>query len=398
MKQIFSIAILFVFIFGCDILNKPKEKNLNQNLGTVLILSSVASQQSSTTGFTIRVPDGIPLKSRITYHENYFEIKNFLQKIGVLERASAAENDWAFVRQSALWANNNTDTIEAILKPIKSYNLLNTVNSLETTVQIPNGGLFKVKLTVNANSSITTSAYDGSKIFKHRFEMWRISDNRKALEMFFDNPDSLGANTNGIVLKYNLNVLNPAAFPDDLVCETYATIEKVSYQGQTTDSQKQTISWSGNPSVFYYGALSGRIVLELMDNRTILCFKSVVRFQHGSVFNYCGTTGDEYYYSLAYSQFFDSNENKATAKMSLAKNNIDNTSAQVCGYFSRNYGIFKNSGFEGDSVSANNVPVSYPQPSRVDLLFSKIGTTGVGVWDDLSKNKVAGLNIQFSFQ
>lgn len=394
-----AIVLFVLFLLTCNLLKKPEDKNKNlaQNLGAILVLSNTQAKAKANSGFTIRIPDGVPLTSRITYLETNKEIKSFLQTLGIVQKANAAENDWAFVRQSALWANNNTDTIEAILTPIKNYNLLNNSNPIETTVQIPSGGVFKVKLTVNANSSITTSAYDGSKTFKHKFEMWRASDNRKALEMFFDSADSLSANTNGIVLKYNLNVINPSAFPDDLVCETYSAIEKVSYQGQITDSQKQTISWSGTPSVFYYGSLGGRIVLELMDNKTVLCFKSVVRFQHGSVFSQCGTTGDEYYYSLAYSQFFDSNENKATAKMSLAKNNIDNTNAQVCGYFSRNYGLFKNSGFVQDTVPANNVPNNYPQPSRVDTLFSKIGTPGVGVWDDLSKTKIAGLNIQFSF-
>jgi len=398
MKTTLLFLVVCVFIFGtsCNPSNEKKNKQKqNLQVGSLLVLSNLAKNE--TTGFTIRIPDGIPLPTRISYNENFPKLKNFLQNLGIVSKAHASENEWAFVRQSALWANNNTDAIEAIIGPIKKYNLLNTVNSLETQTQLPSG-TFKVKLTVNANDSISASAYNGNKIFKHKFEMWRVSDSRKALEMFFDNVDSLAANSNGVILKYNLNVLDPATYPDDLVCETYASVTNVSYQGKTVPSQKQTISWSGPPSVFYFGSLGGRVVLELMDNGTVLCFKSVVRFQHNNKFTGCGTTGDEYYYALAYSQFFTTGDKKATAKMSLKKNSIDNTDGKICGYYSRNYGLFFNQGFVSDSNSASQVPSDYPQTSRVDTLFGTIGTSGVGTWDDLSQSKLASLNIQFSFQ
>ncbi|MCX7999032.1 MAG: hypothetical protein N3A69_08805, partial [Leptospiraceae bacterium] len=108
--RLFTIFILL--LFTCNLLKKPedKNKNLTQNLGAILVLSNVQAKAKANSGFTIRIPDGVPLTSRITYLETNKEIKSFLQTLGIVQKANAAENDWAFVRQSALWANNNTDT------------------------------------------------------------------------------------------------------------------------------------------------------------------------------------------------------------------------------------------------------------------------------------------------
>lgn len=388
-----SIALLFTFQCKSDKDNKQKD-NLTK-AGTVLLLSAKPTANGSveyTTGLTIRIPDGVPLKSRLADNRIPPSL-DLLKNLGIFSEAKALENEWAFVRQSALWANNNSDTIEAIIGPIKKYNLLSNPGSFQTTVQTPNGGVFITKLSVDVNASVASSAYTGNLVFKHKFEMWRSSDKAKALEMFFDSADQL--TDKGILLLYNLNIIDPTNYPDSLVCETYASKQNASYLGNTIVSQKQTISWSGSQQ-FYSGADKGRVVLEKMDNDTILCFKSVVRFpSNPSLFGpNCGANTK--YYSLAYSQFLTSPKKEATAKLSLMNNGIDNTNAQLCGLISRNYGLFENSGFIGDEVTSAKVPASYPQTSRVDKLFGTIGTTGAGVWDDLSKVKLDSISIQFN--
>lgn len=390
------LVSLTLFLF----LQCKKEDDKQNELvkaGTVLVLSSSANPTQATnttaTGLTIKIPDGVPLKSQISSYNSpkKFYFRKLMKKLGIASSASAKENEWAFVRQSALWANNNSDTIEAILGPIKQYNLLNTGTNIEKVIQTPKGDLFIIKLTVNANITVSSSAFTGTKTYKHVFEMWRQSSKTKALEMFFDSADVL--TDKGILLLYNLNIIDPISFPDSLLCETYVSKQDSSYLGNTIQSQKQTISWSGAQQ-FYSGADKGRVVLEKMDNDTILCFKSVVRFPHNaSIFPNCGSSTK--YYSLAYSQFLTTEKKEATAKLSLMDSAIDNTNAQLCGLISRNYGLFENSGFINDEVIPASVPATYPQVSRVDKLFGTIGTTGAGVWDDLSKTKLDSINIQF---
>lgn len=395
--KIYGKKILLHSALICSVLFadcKKTENKTKDNLlkaGAVLVLANSVS--SGTTGLTIKIPDGVPLKTNVASNTKEKSLWKFLKAQMNFPEAKASENQWAFVRQSALWANNNTDAIEAVLNPIKKYNLLNSPGTLTTTVQLASGKLYTAKLTVSANTVVSSSAYTGTKTFNHRFEMWRQSDSAKAMEMFFDNADALS--DKGILLLYNLNVLDPSSYPDSLVCETYVSSQNVSYLGSTVSSPKQTITWSGTQS-FYTGSLGGRVVLEKMDNNTVLCFKSVVRFQHSATFSGCGT-GTKYY-SLAYSQYLNTSDNKATAKVSLADSSIDNgQTSKICSAYSLNYGLFINkSGFVSDTNAASAVPSDYPSTSRVDTLFSKIGTAGAGTWDDMQKTTLDSLNIKFN--
>ncbi|MCB1193863.1 MAG: hypothetical protein KDK90_25735 [Leptospiraceae bacterium] len=388
-KRIFSLIgiIILSFSISCNYVDKLLGKDDNDDdkkkllLAGLLILSNTSS---STSGLTITIPDGVPLTSNVGYSDENIFIR-FLKSIGVVSTAKATENAWAFVRQSALWANNNTTIIESIITPIKNYGLLNKSTTTQGTTQI-SGTDFIYRITPNANTTTTSTAYDGSKTFKHKFELWRSSDSAKAMEMFFDSVDSL--TDQGILLLYNLNVINSSSFPDTMVCETYvATV---------SGSQKQTISWSGTQS-FYTGSDRGRVVLELMDSNTILCFKSVVRFKGGTISgtnNVCNQSGSSQYYALAYVQNFTTTNKEATAKLSLSEGSIDN-SGKVCGYSLYNYGLFKTSGFISDGNASSSVTSEYPATSRLDTLFSEINTTGSGTWDDLSQTKVDAISIAF---
>lgn len=401
MRTMTASSLLLLVFLNCKFFlpdeDKKKDKLVTSGIQLILAKNSgTASSSTYSTGLTIRIPDGVPLVNRVSRAEdpNWDFLIDLLKNTGMISKAIAAENEWAFVRQSALWANNNTDAIEAIIGPIKRYNLLNTVSTIKTDVQLTSGTVFVAKLTVNANTSVSSSAYTGTQTYKHKFELWRKSDNVKALEFFFDNVDQL--DSKGVILLYNLNVLDPANYADSLVCETYAAKVNVSYLGATTSSQKQTISWSGTQS-FYSGSKGGRVVVELMDNNTVLCFKSVVRFQNGANFNWCetnATPGDDKYYALAYSQFLNNADFEATAKLSILDNDID-TTGKFCQYATRNYGLFKKAGFIADTKTAGQVGAEYPSTSRVDTLFSKIGTSGSGEWDNMTKTKIDSLNIQF---
>lgn len=388
-KKFISILGIIVLSLNlsCNYIDKILGRDDDDDQEKIIIASLLllANSSTSSSGLTIKIPDGVPLTSDVggnfPYDNMFFR---FLKSIGVVSTAKAGENEWAFVRQSALWANNNTDAIEAIINPIKQYGLVDKDTTTEGTVKIA-GNDFFYRVTPNANTTTTASAFSGSKTFVNKYEMWRSSDNEKALELFFDSVDSLDANTNGILMLYNLNVLDSASFPDYMVIETYVA--------NIDNSQKQTISWSGIQQN-YSGSDKGRVVLELMENNSLLCFKSIVRFD-GSNFS-CQTANTSQYYALAYTQNFSNAKKEATAKLSLAEGSIDN-SGKFCGYYDRNYGLFeKDGGFVSDETPSSDVPSSYPATTRVDQLFSEIGTVGLGDWDDTSKDKLDNLSISFA--
>lgn len=319
-----------------------------------------ADDQTTTSGLVINVPDGVPINSTLN---------------------TQAENAWLFVRQSATWGDSNSKIIDNLIVNLMNSGLLTREGTYTDSNVTVGTQAMTVRLTVNASASISgASAYTGSKTFDHKFEIWRNSDNAKALELFFDSVESL--TSDGVLMYYQLNVLSPAEFNgDDVIVESYSF--------QSADGPKQTYSWSGGAIVSGGSGQAGRVVIEEMGSGTLFCFKSVVKLS-GSL-DWCTGSNSEYY-SLGYTQNL-TGEGEVTAKFGFEDNSIDNT-GQLCGASnSLNYGTFNQDGFISDGNST--VGASFPATTRVDTLFSEINTVGAGAWDDTTKSKIDALNIQF---
>lgn len=308
----------------------------------------------------------------------------------------ADENAWGFVRQSATWANNNTDLIEKIVTPIKASGALNYQGTYTSEATAENGVTFITRLTVGTSAvPITAEAYSGSKYFDNKFEMWRKSDNEKALELYFDTLTDLSGD--GVLLIYNLQVLDPFTYNQSLVVESYSF--------RNGASRVQVYSWSSPYSDAiisgYANSDRGRVILDTMDNDTVLCFKAVVRFDGTN--NFCsGASGNEYY-ALSYSQFFSA-PNYATARFSLQDGSIDNSTDtatnNICNGTGTSgnlkFGLFDQNGFVSDGNEAAAIPGNYLPATRVNSLHAELGTVGPdGSWDDTTKATIDGLNVQF---
>jgi hypothetical protein len=318
----------------------------------------------TSSGLVVDVPDGVPFPTGLGF-------------------GPRAESAWAFVRQSATWGDANSQVVDGLLTGLINTGLLQTPGSYTASTTIETVE-FTTRLTVGEDVTISTaSAFTGSRTYSRRFEMWRSSDNAKALEMFFDSATELG--DDGVLLYYQPNVLDPTEFNGDNV-----VVESFSFQ--TAQGRKQTYSWSGGSIVSGGSSEAGRVILEEMDNNTVFCFKAVVRMD-GSL-NWCAPGGNPEYYSLGYVQSL-LGSGEVTAKFGYLDNDVDNT-GQVCGVSNTlNYGLFNSAGFVDDGVASGSVGASYPLPSRADTLFSEINTGGAGAWDDLRQATIDGLNIQF---
>ena len=318
---------------------------------------------------------------------------------------NAAESHWGFVRQSALWANNNSNLADQIIMALKRAGLLDQTGTFTTTVAI-NGVNYKFKLEVGTCGAtcngITATAYSGTKNFTNRLKLWRASDNKDALELLFDDVNDLSGNTNGILLTYRLGVLDSAfSNNEDLIVESYIS-------GASPD-RKQTYSWGAD---FWLapdpraGRTSdrGRVVIE---ERTIgiknqgpddagICVRIAARTV--SFTSACGT--NNHYYALAYGQKTGGNL-ETTARSGLALGTLT-TNGTVCGADILKYATFNTGGFIQDGLIVGSVPDGFPDPNvdggypGVTALFNLVGTNGrSGIndsFDDLRKAKIDGLN------
>ncbi len=318
---------------------------------------------------------------RVATHQGPIETLHV--DFGFNESLHAAENAWGFVRQSATWARSNSLFIDGILAGLIRSGLLSSSGTSTFAGQTLSGlsGTWTLRLTVGANESVTSSAYTGSKTFANKFEIWRDSDNAKAVELFFNAAGDVSGD--GALIFYQLNVLQPGTWTgDNVIVESYVF-------GNTSE-RKQTYSWSGGKFTSDGITTRGRVILEEMDGGTLLCFKSVVALNT----NICtGASGTEYY-SLAYPVNVAA-PNETTAKFGLADGSVDN-SGTICGANnSLNYGLFLNGGFVSDGTASSAVPSNYPPSSRTDTLFAEINTSGQDAWDDTTQATIDGLNIQF---
>ena len=330
-------------------------------------------------------------------------------KIPLSSALFAAEDDWAFVSQSATWARGNSLVIDSIITPLQNSGALSYAGATFTQENITAGeGSFTIKLT-NVDTVVpgaSVESFTVDKTFSHKFEMWTSGDNIKVMELYFDNPDALNITNDGALLLYRLSAFSSAlAYEPEIIIESYSFID-------ATGNTNQVYSWSGGGGA---SIINGRVVLEEMtlNGDPVVCFQSVVSF-NGSILNdVCATTplnasaaGQTYYYSLAYS-VKQALPNESTAVFGF-NNTLDDTAVvnnitnAVCGNntyvaYSKNFGLFKDTGFIQDSVAILDVPTEYPDPTAVVNLFAKNGTApdGAGEYNDLTKTTIDGLTTTF---
>ncbi len=383
-------------------------------LGAILFGVSVRVTDRDVTGkVSLPIPELQPIKDVFqAYRTGGTPVATRLTGKSVVfsagpRKLSAAENNWAFVRQSATWANGNSSLADNLISALKTSGLIsnNSTTSIATTTVI-GGVTYKLKLETNnscnpttACQNVTASAYSGTKTFTNRFKLWRASDNKDALELLFDDVDN-PATGDGVLLTYRLALFDvSSADNEDLVVESYIS--------GASPSRRQTYSWGAsffNNTSSTFNVDRGRVILEEMTiglkgggtSSGALCVRIVARTASTTLSTLCGT--GNYYYSLAYGQKVETN-NETTALSGIAVNALP-TNSTFCGFDILKYGTFNGAGFVADMLESAGVPDGYPDPSvnggypGVTALFNKIGTApnGTGTYDDTQKTTIDGLS------
>lgn len=371
------------------------------------------TKETSQSGAVVPLPDfsGVEaaLKSMST-GVTHIQTTDGPWKLQVLPGAepshAASANDWLAVRQSATWANSNSNLADQIIVALKNGGLLANSNNLQTTTVI-NGVTYKLRLQTGGTcgapcTNQSSSAYSGTKSFTNRLKLWRSSDNLDVLELMFDDVNDPN-NGDGVLLVYRLAILSSTVSDNpSLIVESYIT--------GASPSRRQTYSWG---AAFWLSGSSastasdrGRVVLEEMTlglkgggTATGLCVKIAARTVSTTLA--CGT--GNYYYALAYGQKTGSNF-ETTAKSGVALNTLA-TGGTQCGANLLQFGIFNGQGFVADNLASGSVPSGYPDPSvnggypGVTSLFSEINTAGAGAngFDDMLQTKIDGLNAGVTF-
>ncbi|TGJ98181.1 hypothetical protein EHQ53_00135 [Leptospira langatensis] len=353
-------------------------------------------------------------------------------KFGLLQPLHASADDWGFVRQSATWARGNSLFMDDIIAGIESNTLLVAAAS-GSTVTATNmkvgdgGGVFDVRLTLNnsgAEFSPTSTVYTGTKTFSNYFELKVTGTSTIALQFYWDN-NPRDPSTQGALLLYNLALVAPDLWTATANIESYVYMPDLAndttntYTSYPLQGLIQTYSWSGplgTDSELSKHAQRGRVILEEMDNRTVFCFKTVVRidattdlfptipsFSSKGLCQPGGTSNE--YYKLAYSQKLTGDLN-VTAKEGWDEGTIAASGTDtICGIggTSLSYGLFNFNGFVRDHVAGTDIPSDYVPSSRVDLLYGRVGgqgKTGSGdangvLWDDTTQATIDGLSVSF---
>ncbi|MBX7058782.1 MAG: hypothetical protein K1X75_12015 [Leptospirales bacterium] len=324
-------------------------------------------------------------------------------EVGPLREAAAAESSWLFVRQSATWANSNSNLADKIIVALKNAGLLANSGTFQTTTVI-NGVSYKLRLDTGCSAAAicmnkSSTAYTGTKTYANRLKFWRASDGTAALEMLFDNVNS-PATGSGVLLLYRLAVLDSTISNNEsLIVESYIS--------GGAPSRRQTYSWG---SAFWTSGPNaattsdrGRVVLEEMTigekNGGLtagLCVKIAARTVSFS--SDCGTGA--HYYALAYGQKTTGNfETTALSGLALGALPASGVST-ICGANILQHGIFAGSGFVSDNLASGAIPTGYPDANAVtgyggvDALYSEVNTAGAGAggYDDLQTATINGLN------
>ncbi|MCW7481118.1 LIC_12337 family protein [Leptospira kanakyensis] len=299
--------------------------------------------------------------------------------------ATSADN-WGFVRQSATWARGNSGIIDSLILALKNAGYFNNPDSARVDVlsNVNLSGIGSSTLTIKINTpstNISSTAYTGTKSFKHFMEIKKTGASVPSLQLFFDDPNTTLGN-NGALVYYKLVDFGNPQFANvgDVITESYTGNDSI------YGTKFQTYTWRNGPENASWISKHGRVVLTEVDAGRQLCFRSVVRltFTKLKEINPAGATGldslksacntaqgtgssDQIYYVLAYMQKFDlpfQTTAKATFTMSTARpETICNLPASSFSGAKLSYGIFNINGYVTDQLTAAEVPADYPSPT-----------------------------------
>ncbi|WP_411821932.1 LIC_12337 family protein [Leptospira sp. 'Mane'] len=325
----------------------------------------------------------------------------------------AASDSWGFVRGSATWARGNSNLLDQVIAGIKNQGLLNTTGTFSSPVTVSGMGSVTLRLKLKIDSAaITSTAYNGTKIFSNTFEIIKSGSSIPSLQLFFDSAETLEGN-DGALMYYKLSEIDPVKFgsaPNAMV-ESYSFVK--------SGIKKQTYTWAGGPKNNSWPSDNGRVTLDEITSLGQLCFRSVVRMDLDALIainpasatsinnlkTVCG--GSIVYYNLAYMQNFAA-PFYTTAKMGVTSN-AQAGNDTICNFAgsSLTYGLFDENGFVSDKTSVGNVPSGYPSPNlgtwNVDSAFLRTGTgytseahdnTSASYIDSLSTTEAAKLNFK----
>ncbi|PJZ47948.1 LIC_12337 family protein [Leptospira saintgironsiae] len=358
----------------------------------------------------------------------------FSLNVSLLRPLHATADQWGFVRGSASWARGNSLFMDDVIGSIQSnpgivflasqpgglvQNNFSTTSGTDFTISIKLGGTF----------TASSTAYTGTKDFSNYLELRNEGTTGTAdiaLQFYWDdNPRD--TTQDGALVRYRLKMLNPSQDSGSL-----ADIESYVYSPDLADAKYvpathnnvvqglvQVYSWDNKlaeDTEIGNNATKGRVILEEMDNRTVFCFKTVVRILGGANLmptlypneGFCNNAAaNDEYYKLAYSQKL-TGDLEVTAKSGWEEPSgatLSTGDGSLCGTpVSLNYGLFNMNGFVKDFVDASDIPANYVQATRVDGLYARIGTSGKSgdsgddksvLWDDLRKSTIDALDIVF---
>ncbi|TGL64156.1 LIC_12337 family protein [Leptospira sarikeiensis] len=352
----------------------------------------------------------------------------FSLNVSLLRPLYASADQWGFVRGSANWARGNSLFMDDVIGSIQSNAGLVLLASGTNGISQPNfstttGTSFTISIKLAGSFSASSTAYTGSKTFDNYLELkltGSTSPDDIALQFYWDNnprdPDQDGA-----LVRYRLQMLNPSQDGGSSAdIESYVYMPKltdVKYDPATHNNVVQGLvqvySWDdklANDNEISLHARHGRVILEEMDNRTVFCFKALVRIDSTANLvpsnanaGLCSGSASDEYYKLAYSQKL-TGDLEVTAKSGWQEGAITSGDGNLCGLISLNYGLFNVNGFVKDFVSAGSIPSGYVPATRVDNLYARIGTSGKSgdtgddmnvLWDDLRKNTIDNLDVVF---
>lgn len=319
---------------------------------------------ATASGFVIVVPEGIAFSSPS-------------QAIAAGEAKNPER--WALVRRAATWTRQAALAVEKVLVPAVQSGALARAETYTAQSQVLGDQTYTIRLTVGADESLTSTAYQGTKQFSHRFEAWRAADKAKALELFFDDPKA--AQNDGALAFFSPKALGAKDYAGDAI-----VVE--SYLSGAAPARRQTLTWTGGALVAGGFDDRGRVILEDVDLGAALAFKSVQRFLKADL---CPGVGDDYA-TLAFIQTF-ARKNEATATFGLANDGLPNGS-QACGLNNEHaFGLFDTSGFLKDGQAAPSE--TYPRADRVRQLITSLSMTPQSPGDDARKATLDAFDIKF---
>lgn len=340
-------------------------------------------------GVSLQVSD-FHKESRKSEHTILSEMLGESIQIGLgtekLWSATSADN-WGFVRQSATWARGNSGIIDSVILALKNAGYFNNpgVARSDVLTNVNLSGFGSSTLTIKINTpttGIASTAYTGTKTFKHFFEIKKTGASQPSLQLFFDDPNTTLGNSGALIYYRLVDFGNPQfSTIGDVITESYTGNESSSY-----GAKFQTYTWRNGPENAAWISKVGRVILTEVDSGRQLCFRSTVKlnFSKLKAINPAGATAlenlkticnarqgtgtnDNIYYVLAYMQKFDSpfqTTAKATFSMDGTRpETICDLSPVTVPTAKLSYGIFNINGFVTDQLNANQVPADYPSPT-----------------------------------